>query len=531
MAATGNHAYADVETYVYYYITNIIGLNKSAACGIIANMYKESGLNPSSTNGSSGAYGLCQWLGGRKTNLVSRSNYHTASTQLEFLKYELESSESASMDRLKNEGSIKLNTRGGAYNAGYYFSKDFERHGGGDTEHKERGKLAERCWDYYNDPANVPSSATDPTGGSLSGVSIVPVANLGQRIVSIAIDKSNAKSDGSDYLVGGNGPDKFDGPGLVYFCYNSVGVSIPDLTAQSYYNTYKSTARSIAPANASAGDLLFYADASRGVYDIAIADGNGGRVHASSPTVGIVHDTTTLDNPTYILRILEDTETSQGTNYAELGASGVTNYHSVVMLNPYVEKINANLSRVTATGFDYGYLIDLTHGGEFKFYVPEFSESAGVNWQDVEIIGRSVTVKAYNHTSSRKITLNLDLFAGEGVYEFDSEEEAMTKLHKDVNFLKSLEYPDYSNPIVRPPSTVQLILGANINLVGVIESVTVDNKKPLDAQNRSMYVSVAINFAQTAIDPPDYLDIRKGDYTVIDPDIVNNTPGIGRVLT
>ena len=48
-----------------------LGLTPEAACGIIGNMQQESSLNPTAVNSSSGATGLCQWLGGRLTNLKS----------------------------------------------------------------------------------------------------------------------------------------------------------------------------------------------------------------------------------------------------------------------------------------------------------------------------------------------------------------------------------------------------------------------------------------------------------------------------
>ena len=46
-----------------------LGLTPEAACGIIGNIYQESGFNPTIVNSKSGATGLCQWLGGRLTNL------------------------------------------------------------------------------------------------------------------------------------------------------------------------------------------------------------------------------------------------------------------------------------------------------------------------------------------------------------------------------------------------------------------------------------------------------------------------------
>lgn len=46
-----------------------LGLCPEAACGVLGNIYQESGMNPKAVNSSSGATGLCQWLGGRLTGL------------------------------------------------------------------------------------------------------------------------------------------------------------------------------------------------------------------------------------------------------------------------------------------------------------------------------------------------------------------------------------------------------------------------------------------------------------------------------
>ena len=45
------------------------GLDEVQVAAIIGNMYQESGVNPAAVNGASGAFGLCQWLGGRLNGL------------------------------------------------------------------------------------------------------------------------------------------------------------------------------------------------------------------------------------------------------------------------------------------------------------------------------------------------------------------------------------------------------------------------------------------------------------------------------
>ena len=76
---------------VFNYLTKTLKYSKPAACGIMANMYNESHFMP--TVGSY-YYGICQWGGGRRTNLFSwcEANGYDATTvkgQLHFMDYEL----------------------------------------------------------------------------------------------------------------------------------------------------------------------------------------------------------------------------------------------------------------------------------------------------------------------------------------------------------------------------------------------------------------------------------------------------------
>jgi hypothetical protein len=71
------------------------GLTAKQAAGIVGNLMSESGagqtkfdLDPKITNGI-GAYGIAQWLSGRKDNLMKRANYDTLSVQLDFMWEEL----------------------------------------------------------------------------------------------------------------------------------------------------------------------------------------------------------------------------------------------------------------------------------------------------------------------------------------------------------------------------------------------------------------------------------------------------------
>lgn len=78
---------------IYNFLTGTMGFNKAQACGILANMHRESRFNPQADNGI-GYYGLCQWGFERLDNLKSWCeangyDYTTIDGQLHFLQYEM----------------------------------------------------------------------------------------------------------------------------------------------------------------------------------------------------------------------------------------------------------------------------------------------------------------------------------------------------------------------------------------------------------------------------------------------------------
>lgn len=483
--------YGLVEHQIYTTLTKTYKYNTAIACGILANIQRESSFNPNALNKYSNAYGLLQWLGSRKTNLISycKSNtsdsYTTVAGQLAFMLHELSTTEKKTWNSISNIS----NTATGAETAGYIFSRDFERHGNS-VEDRNRGDLARNTfWGFY-------SKYSPEESGEIE----IAVSNIGSKIVEYARSKK-----GSKYSPGGKGPTLYDEVGLVYDSYNYVGKPLSYMSAKALYNILsKSAKKKVTSKEASAGDLIFYDTGD--YYTISIANGSGGEIVASNIEREVVENET-IRNPYAILRILSSSET------------GVTSGESLVerVSIPIVdnsEQIRKNLSKVKAAGYDYGYLIDITNGEEFKFYIPEFTEQAGANWSSISIVGRSVDVKAYDNTSSRNITISLDLYAGEGLYADKNSTDIVGKLHSDLNFVKSLEYPDYSDAIIQPPPTVHLILGSAVNLEGVVSGVSVEHLKPFDEQNRAMYAKLSFTVTQTAANPPDFSDIRKGRYNL-----------------
>ena len=127
------------EQKCYIFFTKEMGLNTAAACGILANIRRESNFSP--TAGSS-YYGLIQWGGSRKTSLINYCSskgysYSSLEGQLNFLAYELAQNSSV----LKYLRSVE-NTAKGAYDAAYHFCYYYERPANKASASASRGELA-----------------------------------------------------------------------------------------------------------------------------------------------------------------------------------------------------------------------------------------------------------------------------------------------------------------------------------------------------------------------------------------------------
>ena len=100
------------------------GFTKEEASAIVGNLWAESGFRTNATNPSSGAFGLMQWLGGRKSRLYSYAaekgkSVTDANLQLDYIKWELKGGnayETAQFQKAMAYGSsVADKTRGFAY--------------------------------------------------------------------------------------------------------------------------------------------------------------------------------------------------------------------------------------------------------------------------------------------------------------------------------------------------------------------------------------------------------------------------------
>ena len=90
-----------------------------------------------------------------------------------------------------------------------------------------------------------------------------------------------------------------DCSGFTQQVYKEFGISLPHF-AQSQADYGKT----IKLGEEKAGDLVFYGTSLSNITHVAIADGQGGIVHAANPRSGII--TSGIGNPTIIKRLIED---------------------------------------------------------------------------------------------------------------------------------------------------------------------------------------------------------------------------------
>ena len=142
------------------------GLNNKAVAGIMGNIRQESNFDSNATNASSGAFGLFQWLGTRKNELINFAvslgkSASDITTQLEFFWSELESSESKTMAVLTGSNFSTASEYAEAFEASY------ERSGGSALE--KRKTYAEM---YYSQMGSESGSTNTGVSGVKSGNAI-----------------------------------------------------------------------------------------------------------------------------------------------------------------------------------------------------------------------------------------------------------------------------------------------------------------------------------------------------------------------
>lgn len=153
-----------VERQVYTYLTEKLGLNSAAACGILANIEYESAFQVTNVGDQGTSYGLCQWHNERYSALrgycLARGlDYKTVEGQMAYLDYELKTSFASLYGALR----ALENSPEGAYTAGYLWCVRYERPVDMENKGVVRGNSAKyKYWNRYNSLSMISGGDQEP---------------------------------------------------------------------------------------------------------------------------------------------------------------------------------------------------------------------------------------------------------------------------------------------------------------------------------------------------------------------------------
>ena len=165
---------SDAEIAFKFLINN--GLTANQAAGIVGNLMAETGggtfdLNPTALN-SIGAYGIVQWMGGRKSSLMQKPNYTSLETQINFMWEELNGPYNYVLSALKASSTIPEAAK--IINEKYEIPCVPGRSGRGcDSENSARTQNAQKAYDAFSGITSEAGTATSLNcGGSTPGATV-----------------------------------------------------------------------------------------------------------------------------------------------------------------------------------------------------------------------------------------------------------------------------------------------------------------------------------------------------------------------
>lgn len=535
MAFSGNPTN---EQLIYNYLRFTCGYSCAAACGIMANLYYESGFSSNNLQNTyekklgytdstytaavdsgkytnfakdSAGYGLCQWTySTRKQGLLNYAKSKGVSIgdltmQLEYFIKEITSgSFKTTINSIKNCS----NDAAGAYKVAYDMCSNFERPANTKTVSAQRGDFAKNT--IY--PMYSGESSTSPTK-EVTGADIVATAR---------------SLEGKPYSSTNKTPTNFTSDGFVQYCYSRHGISLPSTAAKMSV-----CGSNVIPSELAAGDILFFSGTSRSgkkeATYTAIATGNG------KACIGCMGFSGFLEVKTFNYSVYDQWKDTYMGAVRIIGASSSTSSATAGLVSEdYVSDSPAttpvtsaatNLSLSSGDSYSSNYIsalskdnnsyssiTNLRTGEEFKFYLNDsVSENNPVAYSSPgSILGRSVPVLGYDNTGAKTVSVSLTLYAGTAYRPGLSATtvDPVGVLHSDIALLKSFIYPDYSTAIVIPPSPVLMSIEGTLKIRGVLQGVSVDYSRPLDEKGRAMVANVTITVTQVSEDPPGASDIK-----------------------
>lgn len=160
-----------IERQIFTFVTEEMGLNSAAACGILANIEAESSFNLTTVGDKGTSFGLCQWHNTRyddlKTYCLLRGyDYRTLEGQMNFMAYELKTAYQGVYNAMLNVPD----TADGAYTAAYHWCYYYERPADLEGASLRRGRNAQfKYWLRYGGTASDSFTSNGYSGALYDG--------------------------------------------------------------------------------------------------------------------------------------------------------------------------------------------------------------------------------------------------------------------------------------------------------------------------------------------------------------------------
>lgn len=266
------------------------GWSPASVAGVLGNLQQESQIKPSSTNPTSGAHGICQWLGDRLTNEQSFAKQHgkdpdSIQAQIMFLYEEANGSEKVNLgDYAKSQTDPAT--------AAVQWELRFERAGSGEARNDVR---AQNAVNWYNKFKDSKTATTNDNSTTITDTNATCNAGAGKALnVKGPSDPwwndlskwANKWVDQvpQNYSYGGN-PNTLDNTatakavhgatdcsGFTLWAFGKIGVTLPRTAEQQFHQSCDE----VSEKDAKAGDLVFFDSADEGeLCHVGIYLGNG----------------------------------------------------------------------------------------------------------------------------------------------------------------------------------------------------------------------------------------------------------------
>lgn len=140
---------------------------------------------------------------------------------------------------------------------------------------------------------------------------------------------------------------------------------------------------------------------------------------------------------------------------------------------------------------------------EFQMMPDGISDAKSANYNHIEIVGRSHPVLGYSSSGPRTISFTLIFFGNPSL----EDTTTVAKVSKNLKFLLSLVYPDYSSG-VKPPHRCVLRLGNQVNMICVVSDVNINYRHLWDENGQPVYAEASVTCIEADPYPITFSTIR-----------------------